>query len=83
MDSPVAIKYLCLAITVAIAAITYCQVEKVKHQAMQISEARALMLTMMRGGLSALESRCILEVPQPELIKDCIRQGTPTKGREL
>lgn len=73
------------AIAVCAAAITsieYSQ-ELTKRQKYQREQHNAMLLAFMRGGLPAVEARCILETRQPEEVAPCVKASTPIKGREL
>lgn len=74
-----------LCIPLSVLAICLTSISVFDAYLNDIAEQRkAAQLTLfMTGGLPALHARCILETPQPEAIKDCIRLGTPTPGREL
>lgn len=41
------------------------------------------LLAFMQGGMSAIESRCVLETAHPADIKLCVKASMPTKGIEL
>lgn len=57
--------------------------EVTKRQIHSREQYNTMLLTFMRGGLSSVESRCILESKYVVEVAPCVKASTPIKGREL